>query len=114
MRPVPVQPHRRAVHTTLWIHTRGQGWSRCCLLIYSAHVWTEKAARRGRQVGASFTAEPPNVMARAACYCHGNPAAVIFDFDQRQGSDKIPLAAPCSPGDRILKVERQPGRDRSR
>ena len=34
---------------------------------------------------------PPNVMEGAARYRHGNPASVIFDSDQRRGSDEIAL-----------------------
>lgn len=36
--------------------------------------------------------KPPDVMEGAAHHRHGNQASVVFDFDQQQGFDEIPLA----------------------
>lgn len=43
-------PWENCAHNSVHSH-KVKRWPRCCLLIYSAHVWTEKADRRGGKGG---------------------------------------------------------------
>lgn len=65
-------------------------WPRCMLTHLFCSRLDQEGRQTGREGGGTFTTEPPNVMEGAAHYCHGNPASVIFGFDQQRGSDEIP------------------------
>lgn len=66
-------------------------WSRCCLLVNSAHAWTKKPDRQGREGWQLLHSWPLNVMQGVAHHFYENAASVIFDFDQQRCSDEISL-----------------------
>lgn len=46
----PCSPWESCAHNPVDSH-KVKRWSRCCLLIYSAHAWTKKADRQGGEGG---------------------------------------------------------------
>lgn len=87
-----IAAHGRGVHTQPCRFTQGENVVNILLASHIYILFTLGRRKHGDVEGMEqhiLHSWPLNVMKGVAHYFHGNPASVIFDFDQQPGSDEI-------------------------